>query len=226
MLHINFTNTNGSLTGLAVQNLGNTATSYSGTLFYDQNGVLGQFQGFNNVTHEYRINNVAKNGAVFDGSINFMIGGTSKFFVSPVSVGIGTTSPSSTANLDVSNAISGSGATNVNVTSYAANGFGANVIGKKARGTQAAPTAVLNGDGLLTLSGNGYGATGFAGVNSAVITMRASENWTDTAQGSYMNFSTTPNGSTSPITRMDNRFEWARRHRRKFRPGPSGGEQL
>ncbi len=71
-LHVNFTNTNGSRDRLAVQNLGNTATSYSGMLFYDQNGVLGQFQGFNNVTHEYRINNVAKNGAFFDGSINFM----------------------------------------------------------------------------------------------------------------------------------------------------------
>ena len=37
-------------------------TSYSGMLFYDQNGALGQFQGFNNVTHEYRINNVARTG--------------------------------------------------------------------------------------------------------------------------------------------------------------------
>src|SRR5262249_22760111 len=68
MLHIRYTNTGANLTGLAVQNLGNTATSYSGMLFYDQNNQLGQFQGFNNVTHEYRINNVAKNGASqFDG---------------------------------------------------------------------------------------------------------------------------------------------------------------
>ena len=52
-----------ALTGLAVQNLGNTATSYSGMLFYDQNGALGQFQGFNNVTHEYRINNIAREPA-------------------------------------------------------------------------------------------------------------------------------------------------------------------
>ena len=71
-LHVRFTNTNGGATGYAVQNLGNTATSYSGMLFYDQNGALGQFQGFNNVTHEYRINNIASGG-----SINFMIGGSS-----------------------------------------------------------------------------------------------------------------------------------------------------
>ena len=64
-----------------MQNLGNTPTSYSGTLFYDQNGALGQFQGFNNVTHEYRINNVARNLSNYNGSINFMIGGTSRLAV-------------------------------------------------------------------------------------------------------------------------------------------------
>ena len=47
-------------------------------LFYDQNGALGQFQGFNNVTHEYRINNIAANG-----SINFMLGHVSRFQVRP-----------------------------------------------------------------------------------------------------------------------------------------------
>ena len=196
-LHVRFTNTIGTMTGFAVQNMGNTAASYSGMLFYDQNGQLGQFQGFNNLTHEYRINNIASLG-----SINFMINSTSKFFVSPVTVGIGTTSPDTSSNLDVSNAVSGSGATNINITSYTANGFGGNLIGKKARGTQAAPTSVLNNDGLLTLSGTGYGATGFGGVSSAVITMRASEDWTNTAQGSYMNFATTANGTTGSVNRM------------------------
>jgi Chaperone of endosialidase len=75
-LHVRFTDTSGAFTGYAVQNLGATATSYSGMLFYDQNGTLGQFQGFNNVTHEYRINNIASGGA-----INFMIGGGSKMRV-------------------------------------------------------------------------------------------------------------------------------------------------
>ena len=173
-------------------------------LFYDHTNALTQFQGYNNSTHEYRINNIARvsPGGAFNGSINFMIGGVSRFFVSPTTVGIGTTSPSPAANLDVSNAISGSGTTNVNVTTYSANGFGPNLIGKKARGTPGAPTAVLNNDALLDLSANGYGATGFAGVNSASISMRASENWTNTAQGSIMNFSTTANGTNAPTTRM------------------------
>jgi hypothetical protein len=74
--HVSFTDTSGGVTGYAVQNKGGSATSYSGMLFFDQNGALGQFQGFNNLTHEYRINNIAAGG-----SINFMIGSSSKFLV-------------------------------------------------------------------------------------------------------------------------------------------------
>ncbi|MCC6991174.1 MAG: tail fiber domain-containing protein [Acidobacteria bacterium] len=76
IFHSRFTNNDGTLTGLAVQNLGNTASSYSGMLFYDHTGALGQFQGFNNVTKEYRINNIANGG-----SINFMLGSQSRFLV-------------------------------------------------------------------------------------------------------------------------------------------------
>jgi hypothetical protein len=95
-MHVRFTNTNGGMTGFAVQNLGNTATSYSGMLFYDQNGALGQFQGFNNQTHEYRINNIASGG-----SINFMLGGSSKFLVANNgNIGIGVV-PGATEKLHV-----------------------------------------------------------------------------------------------------------------------------
>jgi hypothetical protein len=88
-LHLTFTNTVGSATGLAVQNLGSTAASYSGMMFYDQNGVLAQFQGFSNGTHEYRINNIASGG-----SINFMLGSSSKFLISSTGdIGIGTSTP-------------------------------------------------------------------------------------------------------------------------------------
>ena len=87
VLHARFTNTDGGLTGIAVQNLGSSATSYSGMLFYDQNGALGQFQGFNNSTHEYRINNIASGG-----SINFMLGGVSRFKVDPT-LGVGIAAP-------------------------------------------------------------------------------------------------------------------------------------
>ena len=76
IVHARFTDNSGGITGLAVQNLGSSTAAYSGMLFYDQNGALGQFQGFNNATHEYRINNVASGG-----TINFMLGSTSRFLV-------------------------------------------------------------------------------------------------------------------------------------------------
>ena len=101
VLHSRFTNTTGSLTGIAVQNLGSTATSYSGMLFYDHTGALGQFQGFNNSTKEYRINNIAAGG-----TINFMTGSISRFTINNNGkVGIGITSP--TAKLEVSDPTGG-----------------------------------------------------------------------------------------------------------------------
>jgi hypothetical protein len=193
-LHVRFTNTNGGMTGLAVQNLGNTPTSYSGMLFYDQNGALGQFQGFNNSTHEYRINNVASSG-----SVNFMLGSASKFFVAPNgNIGIGTTAPS--ALLEVSNALPG-GPANMWVTSYT-NAVGPYYLARRARGTPGAPTAVQAGDGLAGLYGQGYGTTAFGPPFIGGMTVQAAQNWTDTAQGSALTFTTTSIGSTSPTTRM------------------------
>jgi hypothetical protein len=88
-LHVRFTNTNGGMTGLAVQNLGSSSSSYSGMLFYDQNGQLGQFQGFNNVSHEYRINNIA-----IGGTIKFMTNSIPRFSIATNgNVGIGTPTP-------------------------------------------------------------------------------------------------------------------------------------
>jgi hypothetical protein len=195
-LHVRFTNTGGTMTGVAVQNMGSTNASYSGMLFYDQNGQLGQFQGFNNVTHEYRINNIATTP-----SINFMTGSTSRFLVSPTgNIGIATTSPS--AILDVSNAlVPASAIANVALTSYGNNSFGPEVAGRKARGTAAAPTGVLNGDALAIWGGKGYGTNGFSTLSSG-IAVSAGENWTDTAQGTFMNFSTTPKLTTQPVVRM------------------------
>jgi len=77
-MHSRFTDNFGALTGLAVQNLGSSTSSYSGMLFYDHTGALRQFQGYNNSTGEYRINNISPTG-----SINFMLGGTSRFLVRP-----------------------------------------------------------------------------------------------------------------------------------------------
>jgi len=76
VFHVTFNNGSGGNTGLAVQNLSAALNAYSGTLFYDQNGTLGLFQGFSNATHEYRINNVAAGGI-----ISFRIAGSTKLLV-------------------------------------------------------------------------------------------------------------------------------------------------
>lgn len=88
-MHVRFSDATGAFTGYAVQNMGSSATSYSGMLFYDHTGALGQFQGFNNSTKEYRINNIAPAG-----SINFMTGSTSRFKVATNGfIGIGNNAP-------------------------------------------------------------------------------------------------------------------------------------
>ncbi len=103
-MSVRFSDPNGVFTGYAVQNLSGSPTSYSGMLFYDQNGVLGQFQGFNNTTHEYRINNIATGG-----TINFMIGSNPRFTVTAGGVGIGTTVPSDSLEVPIGWIRSGSG---------------------------------------------------------------------------------------------------------------------
>jgi len=79
---------------------------------------------------------------------------------------------------------------------------GPNFMFRRARGTAAAPTAVQSGDGLLFLVARGYGATGFSSSGRANISMYAAENWSDTAQGTYMAFKTTPTGTTNQTERM------------------------
>ncbi len=193
VIHARFTNTTGNLTGLAVQNLGSTAGSYSGMLFYDQNGALGQFQGFNNSTHEYRINNIASAG-----SINFMLGSTSRFFVADSgNIGIGTTAPAALLELARNTE------TNVFATSYSTfPALGPIFTGRKAGGSAASPTAVQSGETLARFGGHGYGATDFSFFPRGYMEIVAAENWTDAAQGTQMRFSTTTLGTIATPYRM------------------------
>src|SRR6185436_13126236 len=169
--------------------------------FFDHTNALTQFQGYNNATHEYRINNIARvsPGGAFNGSINFMLGGVSKFLVaSNGNIGIGTTSPS--ALLEVSNAVPG-GPANMWMTSYT-NFVGPYYMARRSRGTVLAPTAAQSGDGLSGLYGMGYGATQFGPAFTGGITIQAAQNFTDTQQGTAIAFSTTRINSTTPATRM------------------------
>jgi hypothetical protein len=110
-------------------------------------------------------------------------------------VGIGTTNP--TAQLTV--AKTGFSAA-ISARTYWNSVQASNISGRKARGTEAAPTAVLNGDYLLTFSASGYGATNFFAGGS--MSFFAAENWSDSAQGTRMIIFTIPNGTTSSVGRI------------------------
>jgi hypothetical protein len=75
------------------------------------------------------------------------------------------------------------------------------ILGKRANGTPSAPTPVGNFQNLLYLAGRGYNGTSFT-TDKATISLRATQTWTSTANGTQIAFTTTPNGTTNDIERM------------------------
>jgi hypothetical protein len=79
--------------------------------------------------------------------------------------------------------------------------YGANTYvvyaGRSARGNVAYPTAVQNNDILARFSGNGYGTTGFAPLGVGRIDVVATENYTDSARGSQIQFFNTVPGTNT-----------------------------
>lgn len=79
--------------------------------------------------------------------------------------------------------------------------FGANayvvLAGRSARGTAAAPLAIANNDVLMRISGNGWGSTGYSPLGVSRIDFVASENFTDIAKGSRIEFFNTISGANS-----------------------------
>jgi hypothetical protein len=70
------------------------------------------------------------------------------------------------------------------------------INGKTARGTFAAPLAVLSGWALSAVGGMGYDGAAWSGAQASVW-MRAAEDWSAAAHGSDILFFTTPIGSTA-----------------------------
>jgi hypothetical protein len=127
-------------------------------------------------------------------------------------VGIGTSAPDSnlTINANATNPqpsgassvlhIAGADSTSPSlfVDSFAGSpGF----IFRRADNTNASPTALAIDDVIGTVNARGYNGSAYSS-NQAQFQMRASQAWTTSALGTYMLFSTTPNGSTSLTERM------------------------
>ena len=119
-------------------------------------------------------------------------------------IGIGASAPTSifevysatAANMDVR----GDSSTNITAHRSSTDANGPNFVLRKSRGTSATRTAVANGDIMGTLVFSAYGGTNRR--NIATITGIVDTYTSDTSIGSYLTFSTTPNGSITPAERM------------------------
>ena len=74
--------------------------------------------------------------------------------------------------------------------------------GRFARGTSGSPTAIQTGDILSAISGRGYGASQFAAASTGVMNIVAAENFTNTSNATYLQFSVTPTGSVTSAEHM------------------------
>lgn len=79
---------------------------------------------------------------------------------------------------------------------------GSYFIASRARGTQAAPSAVTNGDSLLILAGRAHDGTSFSSLDNAYISFQAGETHSPTSKATQIIFGTTAVGSTSSSEKM------------------------
>jgi len=87
-------------------------------------------------------------------------------------------------------------------TFYGADAFGTGTPGvsvRRARGTPASPSAAQADDVLGKFSARGYGATGYQSSNQSSYDFHATENFTDTAQGTVAIVNVVPEGTTTPV---------------------------
>ncbi len=123
-------------------------------------------------------------------------------------VGIGTTAPTSAltlASTSLSTAaqleIHNVSAVGAELYTHSDTGFRApTVLLNRSGGTQSSPTAVPNSYRLGYFQLGGYNGSTY--LPSAEMSAIASQNWTSSAMGTDLFFSTTANGSTSPSERL------------------------
>jgi hypothetical protein len=87
-------------------------------------------------------------------------------------------------------------------------GTSSGIINRRSNGTAASPSALLADNNIAVWASLGYGTTGYSSATRQSIQSFASENWTDSAQGTYLSILTTATGTTTTTE--------------KWRVGPSG----
>jgi hypothetical protein len=120
-------------------------------------------------------------------------------------IGIGTTAPSAklvvslnSATLPPAAGIARFADADGVQTTVFADSFGTNPIFnvRRANGTAAAPSALQASQLIGVIGASGYGASAYSGTR-ARVGFFASENWTNTANGTYLTFNTTANGTAT-----------------------------
>ena len=92
------------------------------------------------------------------------------------------------------------GASTTLLDAYGAGAGAGSLIGRYAAGTAAAPAAVIAGNALLNIIGEGRGTSTYA--PGAFILMQAAENWSETARGTAIVLQTCAVGSAAQVRRI------------------------
>ena len=76
---------------------------------------------------------------------------------------------------------------------------------RRANGTEASPTAIAIADPVAVIQSQGYNGSAFQSARDNII-VAASENWTPTANGTFMDFQVVTNGTTTNRKAIRSRF--------------------
>jgi hypothetical protein len=113
------------------------------------------------------------------------------------------TSPLSVYNIsdsaNLANFIGDGANANFQMSAYVGSAAGPTFIGVKGRGSLASPSQTLSGDNLIAFTTSAINASGGTESNLASFQATVSENITTTAHGSFWQFFTVANGSTTQI---------------------------
>ncbi|MFN8790398.1 MAG: hypothetical protein ACK5Y2_02970 [Bdellovibrionales bacterium] len=161
-------------------------------------GFVTTTSGFANGGNNF--GSAASLGTNDNNNLSFRTNNTTQMTVlSNGNVGIGTTTPATGLEVSTNSSAFPRG---VMSSQYSSDTAAALFLGRKARGTQAAPSAVQAYDTLYSFGAVGYGATGFSSSQRARVAFFASQGWTDSAQGTHITFDTTANNTALQTERM------------------------
>ena len=178
-----------------------TGSSGSGTITTDR-GIYVSTPGTSSVlTNHYGIYIADQIGATPSNNTNawsLYAGGTAPAQFGGF-VGIGTSTTAPMALLQTVNGVAAN--RSIIVDTYSGSSGTALTLApiftRSARGTSSVPTAVQTNDIIASIAGVGYNSSMFNTGGSGAVSLKAAENWTTIANGTYISIFATPIGSTS-----------------------------